>query len=114
GNQVLISSFLQANQPIDPKRDFLSDPRSVDSPAGWHLQWEEQNNQLDLTLKTQHVLVKSDLLPGDSIRQRIIEHLIAHPYYIRCYTTTKGEWKTTDHIFPLEGHGIYEQITFGR
>ncbi|MCP4373557.1 MAG: hypothetical protein GY797_36455, partial [Deltaproteobacteria bacterium] len=52
GNQVLISSFLQANQPIDPKRDFLSDPRSVDSPAGWHLQWEEQNKQLDLTLKT--------------------------------------------------------------
>ena len=114
GSHVLISSFLQNNCPLDTNSDFLRNPKSVELPEGWHFQWNEANDAFNLILKTQHVLEKSDLLPGKSFRQKIIEKLLAHPYYIRCYVTAKGQWKSKDHIFPLEGYGIYEQITFGR
>ena len=114
GNQVLISSFLQNNLPLDPNNDFLRNPAAVEFPDGWRLSWNKANNNLNLTLKTQNVLEKSDLLPGSSIRQKIIGKLIAHPHYIRCFVAAKGEWKKQNRNYPLSGHGIYEQITFGR
>jgi hypothetical protein len=114
GDQVLISSFLQSNQPLDDGMDFLRNPRSVDFPKGWHLQWEEPDNHLDVDLETVKVLEKADLLSGNCLRQKIIENLIAHPYYIRCSVTAKGEWEKEGHTIALEGHGIYEQMSLGR
>jgi hypothetical protein len=114
GDEVLISSFLQSNQPRDDDADFLGNPRSVYFPKGWHLQWQESDNDLDVDLETTTVLEKADLLSGNCLRQKIIENLIAHPYYIRCSVTAKGKWGKGDHVTALEGHGIYEQMSLGR
>lgn len=114
GDQVLISSFLQSNQPLDDGMDFLKNPRSVDFPKGWHLQWEEPINHLDVNLETVKVLEKADLLSGNCLRRKIVENLIAHPYYIRCSVTARGEWREQRHTIHLDGKGIFEQITFGR
>jgi hypothetical protein len=114
GKQPLVSSFLHNNDPLDPACDFLSAPPSVDFPVGWNLRWKDSNHDLNIVLKTKYVLEKSDLLPVKSFRERIIEKLIAHPYYIRCYVTAKGDLVNRGNNCSLEGHGIYEQITFGR
>jgi hypothetical protein len=113
-DQVLVSSFLQCNDPLDPDRDFLRRPWAAQSPEGWRLYWEKLGKQLALELKTRDMLEKADLLGGSSIRQWVMEKLIAHPYYVRCYVTAQGEWKRGTELHDLRGHGIYEQISFHR
>lgn len=114
GDQALVSSFLQRNEPLDPDRDFLRRPWAVQPPKGWCLYWKGAGEQLTLELKTQHVLEKADLLGGSPIRRWITEKLIAHPYYIRCYVSAQGEWKHRKQSHALKGHGIYEQISLRR
>jgi hypothetical protein len=111
GDQVLISSFLQRNEPLDPGRDFLHHPKTVQFPEGWHLYWENPDERLVLKLRTQHVLEKTGLLLGSPIRRWIIERLVAHPFYIRCYAAAQGEWKHGQQTDALQGHAIYEQTS---
>lgn len=116
GDEILISGFLQGSRPLDESSDFLRNPVSTDVPRGWQLCWDEQKNNMkfDLILETSSVLEKADLLSGNIIRQKIIENLLAHPYYIRCSVTAKGEWTEQKRSIVLDGKGIFEQITFGR
>jgi predicted secreted hydrolase len=115
GHTGVISSFLQQNEPHNPQNDFMRTPERVDLPEGWRLAWQQAESRLELNLHTRHVLEKSDLLAGPSWRRAIIERLIAHPYYMRCYTSAEGTWQRDDgaHI-ALQGHAICEQMHLGR
>ncbi len=111
GDHVVMSSFLRCNDPLGSASDFLRHPRSAQPPEGWHLAGGEQGEQLDLVLRTQDVLERADLLAGSSIRQWVIEKLVAHPFYIRCYASVQGEWRYGDLAHALEGIAVYEQMS---
>ncbi len=111
---ILVSSFLTENRTIDEKRDFLRYPNSADNPIGWNLEWKEEGVELHLVAEASNVLEKADLLTGNLIRRKIIEKMIAHPYYLRCSVEAKGQLIMNEQMIPLEGKGIYEQMTFGR
>ncbi|HHX66406.1 MAG TPA: hypothetical protein GX702_16130 [Chloroflexi bacterium] len=115
GDTGVISSFLEQNEPQNPHNDFMRAPARVNRPDGWRLAWQGAESRLALNLHTRHVLEKSDLLGGPAWRRAIIERLIAHPYYLRCYTDAEGIWQRDDGAqFHLQGHAICEQMHLGR
>ncbi|MFZ0388879.1 MAG: lipocalin-like domain-containing protein [Calditrichia bacterium] len=114
GNEIVISDFLNEHLPINRGHDFLLNPEDVDNPEGWTISWKKENHWLKLKLKTRFVLEKADLLNSHHpVIKKMIELLVAHPYYIRCFVDAEG-------IISVDGHpekviskqAICEQIVF--
>jgi len=110
GNEVLMSSFLTVNSPLDPQRDFLQNPKQVDFPKGWCIEGTEGSRRIAMTCVTDIVLEKADLLSYGGLRRYLIEKIVAHPYYLRCRVVAKGKLRGQDGLISLDGSGIYEQI----
>jgi hypothetical protein len=112
GDQVLVSSFLTGNAALDPGRDFLFAPDHVQYPGGWSLGWQQGSECISLTLTTRHVLEKTDLLQDRRpLVRKVIDALVAHPYYVRCVTDVEGELALDgDASWVSGGRAICEQM----
>lgn len=110
--QLVVSSFLGQNVSLAPRRDFLFAPVQVQRPEGWNLSWQQDSDWFNFTLRTRYVLERTDLIQGHHpwIR-RIIDSLVAHPYYVRCVTDVQGELALQGKILRIsEGKAICEQM----
>ncbi len=110
--QLVLSSFLDQDAALNPQRNFLFAPDRVQRPEGWTLSWRRNDEWFDVTLKTRHVLEKSDLIQDHHpLVKKMIDTLVAHPYYIRCVTDVEGEFALAGKTVRVsKGKAICEQM----
>ena len=110
-DEIIFSAFLDKCAPIDPQRDFITIPERNLPPAGWRLTWQGAEGQFDLTLKTRHILERTDLLQNRRpLVKDLISRLVAHPYYLRCVTDAEGQFMLRQSGRSSEGRAICEQM----
>jgi hypothetical protein len=75
------------------------------------LVWQNATDGLDLTLKTRHMLERSDLIQNHHpIVRELIGRLVAHPYYLRCIASAEGTLALDGRRRSLRGTAICEQM----